>query len=721
MRVLLVAMTVLALAACEGAVFEPGDYTAPEAIIDDPNAPRVLAFSCDATAVNASVPVECTIQATHPAGEAVTCTLDRGDGRPAIELGDCQVPRNATVRFAEPGRTTLTLTVTDGEGRSSTRSVIIDVTGKPNAPPVLSGFTATPPTGATPLKTTLTWTATDAEGGAMRCDVDVDADGTPEFRELDCAVGRQAIEVRGLGLHNVKLTATDDFDSTSEATLTVEVLEPRGDVRVSRVDFGQSVVKADLPLVEGKPALLRVSVLANEAGIAVEAKVEATKGGASLGVKPLTAPATVPVSEDLADLNKQFRVVLPPEWVTPGVSLAVRVDPSNALPETDETNNDVVLTPTVARGHVLHLTSVPVVQNGLTGTVRDARAAVTSVWPVRDVEVKTRAPYTSSQVLSGFDTGAWGGLLDELAQVRAADGSQRNYYGWLKVNYGSGIAGIGYIGQPTAIGRDDSLSTAAHELGHNFGRPHAPCGGVAGADPSYPYAGARIGSQGWDGTRILSPNSYVDLMSYCEPEWISDYTYLKAQQFMNGKQSFDPAAVLPDVRWTDAALVSGRLLPTGELRWAPIQRIRAAVTPVRAEDAVVVLATRDGGEVRVPVSLDEMAEGDERHFVAVVPWPGALAGVSLELGGRVVGRRMANETSVAPTASVTRVDARTVRVRWTGGAYAAIAHLGDERTTLTLGLTGGDVLLRVDGLDGGELEVSLSDGVASSRLAVPMP
>ncbi|MCC6336406.1 MAG: hypothetical protein IT380_20770 [Myxococcales bacterium] len=720
MRVVMLIATV-ALAGCEGSAGALGEYSAPEAVVVDPNAPRVLAFSCDATAVNASVPVACTIQASHPEGEAVTCTLDRGDGRPPLELGDCLTPLSATVRFATPGRTTLTLTVTDSEGRASTRAVVIDVTGTPNRAPVLTAFSATPPSGATPLRTTLTWEASDPEGDPLRCDLDVGADGAIDFSGIDCAAGRQLIDVRELGVHAVKLIATDELDAASEATLEIEVLEPRGDVRISHVDFGQSVVKEGLTLVEGKPALLRVSVLANEADLPAQVVVEASKGGAALGSQPLTGPALAPVAEDLTNLSKQYRVVLPPEWVTPGVELAVRVDPDNALPETDETNNEQVLRPSVSRGHVLHLTAVPVVQGGLTGTVRDVEQTVTEVWPVKGVEAKTRAPYTWSGVLSGGSGTAWGALLDDLAQVKAADGSERQYYGFARVTYGSGIAGIGYIGRAVATGRDDSLGTVAHELGHNFGRPHAPCGGAAGADPNYPYAGARIGSWGWDGTRLLAPTQHVDLMSYCSPEWVSDYSYEKVQQFLSGRQQFEPGAVLPDLRWTDAALVSGRVLPSGEVVWAPVQRIRAAVREPSGADATVVLSTRAGGTTRAPVRLDETSEGEERHFVAVVPWPGALAAVGLEVAGQLVGVERSLGPAVSVDARAERLDAQTLRIAWKGAAYLAVAHLGTERTTLALGATGGELLLRVDGLDGGELELSASDGVQSERVAVPMP
>lgn len=719
MRHLVLALSVLA-AGCEGNVGDPGVYEDPTVVITDPNGPRVLAFSCDATAVNAKVPVSCTIQATHTGGGAVTCTLDPGDGQAALNLGDCANPRNASVRFSNPGRTTLTLTVTDDLGRTSTRTVIIDVTGQPNQAPLLADLKAAPASGAIPFKTTLTWTASDPDGDALSCAVDIGADGSVEYPGVDCAKASQVIDVRTMGTIPVKLVVTDERGLSAEATITLTTREPTGDVRIAGVDFGQSVVKADLKLVEGKPALIRVAVVANEPNLTTSVEVEAKKGATVIGKQQLTGPSPVPTAVTEGDLTKYFRFVMPAEWITPGVELSIKVDPADELGETDETNNARTLAPSIGRGNVVHLTAVPVTQSGLTGVVRDIKKAVTDVWPAKDLEVKTRAPYTFSGTLTGSNPSAWSTLLNELAQVRAADGSERNYYGWVKVNYGSGVAGIGFIGQGTATGRDDSLDTAAHELGHNFGRPHAPCGGVAGADPSYPYAGAKIGSWGWDGTKLLAPQSYVDLMSYCSPEWVSDYNYQRVQQFMETNQEFAPGAMLPDLRFEDSVLLAGRLT-AGGAELAPVQRLRAAPSKAIEGDATVVLLTTSGQELRVPVRLVENAEGDgELQFATVAKDPGPLAQLSLVVRGAVVAKRAALGP-VAAKASVSRVDANSVRVRWSGAQFAAVAHVGDERTTLAVNASTGEVVLRTDGLAGGELEVSVSDGVRSDVVRLPMP
>lgn len=104
-------------------------------------------------------------------------------------------------------------------------------------------------------------------------------------------------------------------------------------------------------------------------------------------------------------------------------------------------------------------------------------------------------------------------------------------------------------------GPSDAPDYAAHEIGHFLGRQH-PVEGAArcehsASDPDYPYFGALIatpfadtanGLAGFDGgdaslliprsmfpTLIVGPGTegHYDVMSYCKPGWISDYTYNK--------------------------------------------------------------------------------------------------------------------------------------------------------------------------------------------------
>lgn len=77
---------------------------------------------------------------------------------------------------------------------------------------------------------------------------------------------------------------------------------------------------------------------------------------------------------------------------------------------------------------------------------------------------------------------------------------------------------LGYGGQyPT--------ETVAHEVGHVMGRHHSPCGGAQGTDPKYPYMDGASGVTGFRQSTQEFIFDSTDVMGYCQPIWISDFTY----------------------------------------------------------------------------------------------------------------------------------------------------------------------------------------------------
>jgi hypothetical protein len=158
----------------------------------------------------------------------------------------------------------------------------------------------------------------------------------------------------------------------------------------------------------------------------------------------------------------------------------------------------------------------------------------------------------------------WDSLLNAISEERqsAAAAFDEFYYGIFQPassfgNFCGGgcVAGLGFIGDPNgeysraAIGLgysgESATWTAVHEVGHNHGRPHSPCGGVSGADGNYPYSNADIGVWGMDiFTKQLFEPGHKDFMSYCEPSWISDYVYEQILGFMQatgGQSIYIPA------------------------------------------------------------------------------------------------------------------------------------------------------------------------------------
>jgi hypothetical protein len=121
---------------------------------------------------------------------------------------------------------------------------------------------------------------------------------------------------------------------------------------------------------------------------------------------------------------------------------------------------------------------------------------------------------------------------------------------------------------------------AGHEIGHSLGRAHPRAGsggcGHSNSDPDFPYgtaSGSRapIGAgstQGFDvgdsafgiNRRILPNSTWNDLMSYCDNQWISDYTYKAMLNYMA-----DHPSLLADIDTSatgDLLYIAGLIDPT---------------------------------------------------------------------------------------------------------------------------------------------------------------
>ena len=152
--------------------------------------------------------------------------------------------------------------------------------------------------------------------------------------------------------------------------------------------------------------------------------------------------------------------------------------------------------------------------------------------PLPGADGDVHAVYTTDDgrpLVADDANGAWSAVLGELDALRLTEGTTRNYYGVVRIDYPSGIAGLGYMGRPTAMGYDRELDRSrvmAHELGHNWGRPALAVRHPSGPDPDYPYSGGVIGVYGYrHADQVLGTPSTPDIMGYCGDPWISDYTY----------------------------------------------------------------------------------------------------------------------------------------------------------------------------------------------------
>lgn len=525
-------------------------------------------------------------------------------------------------------------------------------------------------------------------------------------------------------------------------------------LRIDGAYLTQAVQRMDhaVELVAGRDAYLRVFVVANEANTATpQVRARLYHGATEVQswlINAGSGSVTQAVSE--GSLTSSWNVLVPGALIVPGARILAEVDPGGVVPEQNESDNvypasAVPQAVTVRALLQFQVRLVPVLQsvNGLQGNVDSSNmesylATLKKLLPIGDYDVDLRAAYTTNAPVlqSNNGNGAWGTILNEVLALRnATDASNRYYYGVVKTSYSSGIAGMGYVPfSPTstskaAIGWDFSSSRArilAHELGHNFGRSHAPCGGAGGPDPSYPHPGGQVGAWGLDVATLAvkAPTTFFDLMGYCPPnEWVSDYTWNAVLNFRSGSPTGAPMASGGLAGPDDGLLVWGRVTPAGVIlepafRVAPTTQAPPPRGAWRVEgrDAEGALLFAQGF---APEEVADIPGGAEQHFALVLPM------------GRAVLDQVATLQVIGPDGSATRApagDSRTAplpvaraltlgrrQVTWDAARHP-MALVRDATTGEILSFArGGSITLWSNA---GQLEVQLSDGVRVVRSRV---
>jgi len=427
-------------------------------------------------------------------------------------------------------------------------------------------------------------------------------------------------------------------------------------LRVDGFTLTQVIQRDDnsIPMVSGRGARLRVRVLASAANSArPPVRVRYFLNGTLVDTATIAATVDgVPTARPVDPLTGTWDVVVPSSLVRPGLAIQVEVDPAHQTPQAtlaDDIYPAGAPQPiSVRTGATPTLRLVPIFQsaNGLLGDVAghspdDYLAFVKRIYPVAGYDVDVRARYTTTgSALDARDTsGAWSRILNELDALRVAEANGgRNYYGIVNVPYATGVAGLGFVDGKTAMGWDhwepNYLSTPAmilaHELGHNFGRWHSPGCGAGGVDPLYPYASGAIGVTGWDSVSgtLIAPTT-ADLMSYCHPEWISDYTYGAVFD------ALAPAAVA-------SATIVGTVVEPCLLVWGRIQNGLPVLEPAFEVRTRSVLPARPGAHALRILSdqgTDMLSLSFDAHRIADLPDASSFAfAIPLKrFAGRQVG------------------------------------------------------------------------------------
>lgn len=456
------------------------------------------------------------------------------------------------------------------------------------------------------------------------------------------------------------------FNNAIYLPLVVSKPLPPVDLAVTALEVTQAVQTSNnsVPLVANRPAVIRVYVQRLKGELPDEALilVTATRGGVSLGTVSV-GPRPVPSLPSRNDYASTFNAELPADWLFGRVEVVARVEVSGAARESNESNNSATLTLDFNEVPPLAIKIVPIDYTHLgtrgagfyPGTLVDPVSEwLMGAFPISDVEVTFHPGYSFSGDLSL--SSEWARLLAEVTTLKAVEGAPGSqvYYALVPTRrddsrwFYAGIAGIGWVGHRVSVGLDlgdpnRTGSLAGHEIGHNFGRGHAPCGFPGNVDGQYPYAGASTGHFGLSvpGNMLFDPAVTRDVMGYCHPKWVSDYTYqaLYADQRVNG--------LTPDDALTaahPALLIQARFDSAGVPWLEPVYTFPQIPTPpVTHSDYTIELLDSAGNILAAqPVPVLEAAEPDvtARFIQASLPLPATpVARVRLLHGGMVIAER----------------------------------------------------------------------------------
>ena len=432
-----------------------------------------------------------------------------------------------------------------------------------------------------------------------------------------------------------------------------------------------------VPLVAGERTLLRVFPTAARAADAGVPPVRARffLDGRETHVEYVSGKSeAIPANVDEGSLATSVSAEIPGSVVRPGLEMVVEVDPDGTLdpalgvarriPATGRLAVDVRALPP------LELTVVPFlwatapdssILDAVRGMAADPQghellADVRALLPVGTLEVSAHEPVLSSSNDARR-------LMEQTEAIRVLEGGGGHYLGTMAGPV-TGPSGTAFL--PGRAGFSIPRSgTIAHELGHNLGLSHAPCGGAGDPDPSFPHPDGSTGAWGYDFARseLVRPTT-PDLMSYCgPPDGISDYHFANALRYrlFEARAAVEPSVTAP----ARSLLLWGGADADGAPFLNPVFVVEAPSALPDSAGAYTLTGRIAGGtelfSLRFAMPLTVDGDGGS-GFALVLPvepgWAGELASITLAGPG---GTFALNDESDLPTAILR--DPRTGRVR----------------------------------------------------------
>lgn len=577
--------------------------------------------------------------------------------------------------------------------------------------------------------------------------------------------------VTAVGAGGTRVVATTERGGTDSVVVTVtrnDTLPDAADIRIVAVNWTQGVQtdSSTIPIVRGgRPAVVNVLLAATQEITAPSKVVLRLLDRNGTVVRADTASVVVAPGLTPSFAAPQAQFLVPNAQLAPGTRWQVIRDPAGLMPDSSSANDRY------PRGGpaVLPLVDVPPLRirfipitltahGNVTGNVSQANLAeylrvVRAVHPHGAIEASIGDPLPSNRSFgtppNGGQSAFWIGVLTDVDAARIADPSfgDAHWVGIVAPPAGftfAAFGGFGYIpANGTSVGpgtrtttlvnvgwfsrESQSRELVAHELGHNFGRQHAPCGGAGGPDANFPNTSGTIGDGAHDvnawalGLLNSAPaiaSGTGDVMGYCTPVWASRYTYEAILNFRTSTPAALQAPLVVATRAPQRALVVRGTVTARGVSLEPAITVDVTAMSDDTGDHLVEGLSADGRVLFRRAFRTAALDHDAtvRPFTVTVPVTEAMEQALVTItvrgpGGQV--RRDRTRTADATATEAPAISGRTLSCP--AGTERLVAQ--DDATGRVLGSALGRSLTLPRPLRG-RVRVACSDGVRTRTTAI---